>query len=74
MANLTNPITHAVIQQISGLDLTQIDPSEFANFNKMQLLAFTSNQLSAMSEEQRLAHTAANNEKPDVILHFVGPT
>lgn len=73
MAHLINPIDPATRLEISGLDITQIDPTEFVNFNKIQLLAFTDDQLNAMSEEQRLAYNTANNEKPDVMLHFIGP-
>ena len=72
MAHLTNPILPGVRQEISSLDVTQIDPSAFANFNKMQLLCFTSDQLGAMNEAQKLAYDTANNEKSDLIMHFVG--
>ena len=74
MANLINPIDPATRLEISGLDVTQINPADFANFNKIQLLAFTTNQLNAMSEEQKLAYDTAKNEKPDMLLHFIGPT
>ena len=72
MAYFINPITHETMAEISSLDISQIDPTEFANFNKMQLLAFTTEQLDAMNEEQRHAHTAANNEKPDLVMSFIG--
>jgi hypothetical protein len=74
MANLINPITHAIMLEISGLDVTQINPADFANFNKIQLLAFNTNQINSMTGEQKLAYDTAINEKPDQLLHFVGPT
>ena len=47
------------MQEISVLDVTQIDPAEFATLNNMQLLVFTPIQLNAMTAAQKQAYDTA---------------
>ena len=51
--------TNLTMQEISVLDVTQIDPAEFATLNNMQLLVFTPIQLNAMTAAQKQAYDTA---------------